>query len=175
LTLAIAGLASILVTAGFLTGIGDVEHHQPAMTASLFQRFCKTFITLLNYNPGLIALFSSIVMNNWVFKSARRVWYPLFLCGRVKIQPSDDSPCERGSAEAEDTRGSRGALPSVEYGARGGEAGNKRNGTTTLFAALNMLDGKVIGACLPRHRHREFLSQVDRSEDPARPRPRSHG
>src|SRR5437870_13718449 len=33
----------------------------------------------------------------------------------------------------------------------------KRNGTTTLFAALNMLDGKIIGTCLPRHRHREFL------------------
>ncbi len=33
----------------------------------------------------------------------------------------------------------------------------KRNGTTTLFAALNMLDGNVIGACMPRHRHREFL------------------
>ena len=33
----------------------------------------------------------------------------------------------------------------------------KRNGTTTLFAALNVLDGKVIGACMPRHRHREFL------------------
>ena len=33
----------------------------------------------------------------------------------------------------------------------------KRNGTTTLFAALNMLDGKVFGACMPRHRHREFL------------------
>jgi len=33
----------------------------------------------------------------------------------------------------------------------------KRNGTTTLFAALNMLDGKVIGSCMPRHRHREFL------------------
>ena len=33
----------------------------------------------------------------------------------------------------------------------------KRNGTTTLFGALNMLDGKVIGACMPRHRHREFL------------------
>ena len=33
----------------------------------------------------------------------------------------------------------------------------KRNGTTTLFAALNMLDGTVIGKCLPRHRHREFL------------------
>ena len=33
----------------------------------------------------------------------------------------------------------------------------KRNGTTTLFAALNILDGKVIGQCLPRHRHQEFL------------------
>jgi transposase len=33
----------------------------------------------------------------------------------------------------------------------------KRNGTTTLFAALNMLDGRVIGTCMPRHRHREFL------------------
>ena len=33
----------------------------------------------------------------------------------------------------------------------------KRNGTTTLFAALNMLDGKVIGTCLQRHRHSEFL------------------
>jgi transposase len=33
----------------------------------------------------------------------------------------------------------------------------KRNGTTTLFAALNVLTGKVIGRCLPRHRHTEFL------------------
>jgi transposase len=33
----------------------------------------------------------------------------------------------------------------------------KRNGTTTLFAALNMLDGSVIGKCMPRHRHSEFL------------------
>jgi transposase len=33
----------------------------------------------------------------------------------------------------------------------------KRNGTTTLFAALNTLDGKVIGQCYQRHRHQEFL------------------
>jgi transposase len=33
----------------------------------------------------------------------------------------------------------------------------KRHGTTTLFAALNVLTGKVIGDCLPRHRHIEFL------------------
>jgi transposase len=33
----------------------------------------------------------------------------------------------------------------------------KRNGTTTLFAALNVLDGKVIGECHPRHHHQEWL------------------
>lgn len=45
----------------------------------------------------------------------------------------------------------------------------KRNGTTTLFAALNMLDGKVIGDCMPRHRHQEFirfLKKID-NETPA--------
>ncbi|MGH9070385.1 MAG: IS630 family transposase [Acidimicrobiales bacterium] len=41
----------------------------------------------------------------------------------------------------------------------------KRNGTATLFAALSVLDGTVIGECLARHRHTEFLTflrRVDR-------------
>ncbi len=41
----------------------------------------------------------------------------------------------------------------------------KRNGTTTLFAALNVLDGQVIAQCQQRHRHGEwlkFLRQIDR-------------
>lgn len=41
----------------------------------------------------------------------------------------------------------------------------KRHGTTTLFAALNTLDGSVIGSCKERHRHEEFLSflkEIDR-------------
>ena len=33
----------------------------------------------------------------------------------------------------------------------------KRHGVTTLFAALNVLDGKVIGQCMKRHRHQEFI------------------
>ena len=33
----------------------------------------------------------------------------------------------------------------------------KRHGTTTLFAALNMLDGTVIGHNMKRHRHQEFI------------------
>ena len=34
----------------------------------------------------------------------------------------------------------------------------KRNGTTTLFAALEIATGKVTAACKPRHRHQEFLA-----------------
>ena len=40
----------------------------------------------------------------------------------------------------------------------------KRNGTTTLFAALNVMEGKLIGTCMPRHRHQEwikFLKLID--------------
>ena len=33
----------------------------------------------------------------------------------------------------------------------------KRHGTTTLFAALSVLDGRVIGSCMQRHRHSEFI------------------
>jgi len=45
----------------------------------------------------------------------------------------------------------------------------KRNGTTTLFAALELAEGRLIGSCMPRHRHQEwikFLNQIDR-ETPA--------
>ncbi len=45
----------------------------------------------------------------------------------------------------------------------------KRNGTTTLFAALSTLDGRVIGDCMPRNRHQEFirfLKKID-NETPA--------
>ena len=33
----------------------------------------------------------------------------------------------------------------------------KRHSTTTLFAALDVLDGRVIGRCMQRHRHQEFI------------------
>jgi transposase len=38
----------------------------------------------------------------------------------------------------------------------------ERHGTTTLFAALNVLEGTVIGQCQPRCRHQEFLVFLDR-------------
>jgi transposase len=39
---------------------------------------------------------------------------------------------------------------------------DKRHGTTTLFAALHVLEGRVIGQCYPRHRHQEFLKFLRR-------------
>ena len=47
-----------------------------------------------------------------------------------------------------------------------------RHGTTTLFAALNVADGKVIGECQPRHRHQEwlkFLRRIDAQTPPDQP------
>ena len=47
----------------------------------------------------------------------------------------------------------------------------KRHGTTTLFAALNTLDGSVLATCMRRHRHTEwlkFLRLIDRSVDPTK-------
>lgn len=44
----------------------------------------------------------------------------------------------------------------------------KRHGTTTLFAALDVLEGTIIGQCQPRHRHQEFLrflEHIDQTAD----------
>jgi len=62
---------------------------------------------------------------------------------------------EKSSVQALDR--TQPSLPMVK-----GRAGTmthdyKRHGTTTLFAALNVLTGVVVGQCLPRHRHDEFL------------------
>ena len=40
----------------------------------------------------------------------------------------------------------------------------KRNGTTTLFAALNILDGTVLGRCMQQHRHQEFIKFLNAVE-----------
>ncbi len=62
---------------------------------------------------------------------------------------------EKSSVQALDR--TQPSLPMVK-----GRAGTmthdyKRHGTTTLFAALDVLTGTVIGSCMPRHRHEEFL------------------
>jgi len=56
-------------------------------------------------------------------------------------------------------------LPMVPWRAGTMTHDYKRHGTTTLFTALNTLDGTVIGTCMPRHRHQEwikFLGLIDR-------------
>src|SRR5438477_2632427 len=62
---------------------------------------------------------------------------------------------EKSSVQALDR--TQASLPMIKGRAATMTHDYKRNGTTTLFAALDVLTGKVIGECLPRHRHEEFL------------------
>jgi transposase len=62
---------------------------------------------------------------------------------------------EKSSVQALDR--SQPSLPMVKGRAATMTHDYKRHGTTTLFAALDVLTGKVIGSCLPKHRHSEFL------------------
>jgi len=62
---------------------------------------------------------------------------------------------EKSSVQALDR--TQPSLPMVPGRAKTMTHDYKRHGTTTLFAALNVLTGHVIGSCLPRHRHEEFL------------------
>jgi len=62
---------------------------------------------------------------------------------------------EKSSVQALDR--TQPSLPMVKGRAATMTHDYKRNGTTTLFAALDVLTGKVIGSCLPKHRHNEFL------------------
>ena len=45
----------------------------------------------------------------------------------------------------------------------------RRHGTTTLFAALGVLEGEVIGQCMARHRHQEFIRFLNKINRETRP------
>ncbi len=62
---------------------------------------------------------------------------------------------EKSSVQALDR--TQPSLPIVKGRAATMTHDYKRHGTTTLFAALDVLTGKVIGSCLPKHRHSEFM------------------
>ncbi len=70
---------------------------------------------------------------------------------------------EKSSVQALDR--TQASLPMVKGRGETMTHDYKRHGTTTLFAALNVLTGMVIGECMPRHRHQEwlrFLKTIDR-------------
>ena len=79
------------------------------------------------------------------------------------------NPPERAAVVCVDEKTAVQALDRTQPGLplKKGRAGTmthdyKRNGTTTLFAALNILEGTVIGECMDRHRHQEFLRFMNR-------------
>ena len=70
---------------------------------------------------------------------------------------------EKSSVQALDR--TQASLPMVKGRGETMTHDYKRHGTTTLFAALDVLTGMVIGQCMPRHRHQEwvkFLKTIDR-------------
>ena len=62
---------------------------------------------------------------------------------------------EKSSVQALDR--TQASLPMIKGRGQTMTHDYKRHGTTTLFAALNVLEGKVIGQCMKRHRHQEFI------------------
>src|SRR6187399_157129 len=70
-------------------------------------------------------------------------------------------PCARGRVALDRTRP---GLPMKEgrYGTITHDY--VRHGTTTLFAALNVLDGTALGRCMQRHRHQEFIRFLNAAE-----------
>jgi len=69
---------------------------------------------------------------------------------------------EKSSVQALDR--TQPSLPMVKGRAATMTHDYKRNGTTTLFAALDVLTGKVVADCLPRHRNGEFLRFLKKVE-----------
>jgi transposase len=69
---------------------------------------------------------------------------------------------EKSSVQALDR--TQPSLPMVPGRAKTMTHDYKRHGTTTLFAALDVLTGKVIGSCMPRHRHQEFIKFLAKVE-----------
>jgi len=70
---------------------------------------------------------------------------------------------EKSSAQALDR--TQASLPMVKGRGATMTHDYKRHGTTTVFAALDVLTGMIIGQCMPRHRHQEwlkFLKTIDR-------------
>lgn len=72
------------------------------------------------------------------------------------VDEKDPGPSMHRADAADEARADRTAYPRLQRG----------NGTTTLFAALEIATGQVTAAVKPRHRHQEFLSflrQIDRA------------
>lgn len=90
---------------------------------------------------------------------------PLFEEKLVDVVGLYLNPPENAAVFCVDEKSSIQALDRTQPGLpmKKGRAGTmthdyKRHGTSTLFAALNVFTGEVIGECKPRHRHQEFLS-----------------
>jgi len=97
---------------------------------------------------------------------------PLFLEKLEDVVGLYMNPPEHALVFSADEKSQIQALDRTQPGLplRRGRAGTmthdyKRNGTTTLFAAIEMVEGNVIATCMPRHRHQEWIKFLRLIED----------
>jgi transposase len=127
-----------------IAGIGVVSVQRIWKTHGLAPHRMRTF--KLSKDPRFIEKFSDVV-GLYVDPPAHAV--VLSMDEKSQIQALD-----RTQPELPMKKGRAGTL-THDY---------KRHGTTTLFAALNILDGSVIGRCMQRHRHQEFIRFLNQVE-----------
>jgi transposase len=98
------------------------------------------------------------------------VIWDIFVRSAIKVASAREAGPPLRRAAAKQTQSER-EIPECSQGRAGTMTHDyKCNGTTTLFAALNVLDGTVIGRNMHRHRHQEFIRFLNavESQVPAR-------
>jgi transposase len=98
---------------------------------------------------------SAALVNRWLIPSGRPAHYLIGQQRRRRGKPPLRPDDEKSQIQALDR--TQPGLPMKKGRAGTMTHDDKRHGTTTLFAALNVLDGSLIGRCMQRHRHQEFI------------------
>src|SRR6202522_2587292 len=113
---------------------------------------------------------ASAASNIWARLSLRAARLPLLNIAVSSPRSAWLSSAPSPSAVASTISARQPGLPLKKGRAQTMTHDYKRNGTTTLFAALDVKTGKVIGECVPRHRAKEFISflkKIDTAVDRA--------
>jgi transposase len=138
------------------------QHHKPAGQTHWS---CRTMAEQVGVSPATVQRIWAArglkphLVNTFKLSNDPRFEEKLIDVVGLYLNPPDKAIVlcldEKSSVQALDR--TQASLPMIKGRAETMTHDYKRNGTTTLFAALDVLTGKVIGQCLPRHRHEEFL------------------
>ena len=126
---------------------------------------CRTMATQVGVSPATVQrIWSGRGLKPHLVKTFKLSNDPLFEEKLIDVVGLYLNPPEKAVVLCMDEKTSiqaldhtQASLPMTKGRAGTTTSDDKRHGTTTLFAALNALDGTVIGSCMDKHRHEEFL------------------